>query len=321
MLRKVICFSCIICLAFVSSVCAFEGFGVTIPPSSIIKGEKFLPEIFEYLKEANVKWVRLAFRWYEIEPEKGRYAFEKYDRLVNLAVKYDMKVLGVVTRTPEWASIEGNTTSPPKDLQDWSVFVKTLAGHYKENVRYWEIWIEPDIKKFWTGTPEEYVDLLKTAYKTVKKVDSSIYVLSAGLDGSPLMYEYFDKLLGLKMADYCDIVTDHPFEKTPPKSLERVKRILGLMKKHKVEKPLWLTAIGWQTGNLIKGPRAKDEETKARFLKESFELLNPYSDAIFWYSGVEGKTMFGIIEMGKDGKLRLTPAYDAYKEMATERGK
>lgn len=301
---------------------AFDGYGVCATPSTKIQ-EETVPQTFELLEKAGVKWARLGFRWDEMEPRKGVYDFSKNDRLVEIAQRHNIKVLGLITRTPVWASGAEDTISPPRNIEDWKMFVRMLVTRYKGKITHWEVWNEPDIKKFWKGTPDEYVALLKEAYGIIKGIDPEIKVLSAGLDGNAEKGAvYLDKLLGLGMADYADIIAFHPYGKTPDKSLERVRNFLSVMQKHGVEKPLWLTEIGWQTGGWQGGPAiVKDEETKAFYLKEAFRLLKPHADAIFWYRAVEGPKMYGLLEASKDGSIATTPAYDAYKEMTAGRKK
>lgn len=296
---------------------AFDGYGVCASPFTR-EDEKIVPEAFDLLEKAGVRWVRFGFRWNELESEKGRYNFKKIDWLIDTALKHNIKILGVIVRTPVWASGTSDPDSPPKNIEDWKRFVSTLVSRYKGRVTHWEILNEPDIKKFWNGTPEEYMRLLKEAYKTIKEVDPSIKVVSAGLDGNG--EKYIDKLLTLGMADYCDIIAFHPYGNTPEDSLKRVKNFLKIMERHGVKRPLWITEVGWQTGGWLRGPSiAKDEEAKARYLKEVFNFLIPYADVIFWYRSVEGPRMYGLIELDKSGKITPTPAYNAYKDMVNKR--
>lgn len=295
---------------------AFDGYGVCASPQNLFQ-EKVSPKVFDMLEMAGVRWVRLGFRWDEIEPTKGIYQFGKSDAIVNLSIKHDIKILGVIAKTPEWASNANNTISPPQNYEDWERFVRKVVTHYKGQINHWEIWNEPDIQKFWKGTPEEYINLQKISYEIIKEVDPSIKVLSAGLDGNG--EKYLDKLLDLNLASYCDIIAFHPYGNSPEKSVERVKNFLSIMEKHNVKKPLWFTEIGWQTGGWRTGPCiVKDEETKAAYLKKAFHLLKPYAEAIFWYRAIETPKMFGLIELDKEGNLRLTPAYDAFKEITSQ---
>lgn len=296
----------------INNVIAFDGYGVCVSPHD--ESERILiPQVFNLLENAGVKWIRLGFRWDEIEYDKGKYLFDKNDALIKLASGHNFKVLGVLTKTPKWASPDKDLVSPPKDIEDWRKFVRETITRYKGQVNHWEIWNEPDIKKFWKGTDDEYINLLKAAYVVIKGIDPSIKVLSAGLDGNG--EKYLDKLLGLNLASYCDIIAFHPYSNSPEKSLKRVKNLVSIMERHNVKKPIWLTEIGWQTGGWQEGPSiVKDEETKARYLEQAYKLLKPYAEAIFWYRAMEAPNMYGLIEIQKEG-LKTLPAYNVYKEM------
>lgn len=74
-------------------------------------------------------------------------------------------------------------TSPPKDWDRWAELVRDLTGHlvarYGLNeVRRWsfEVWNEPNLKIFWSGTPEEYFRLYDVTVAAVRAVDSQLVV-------------------------------------------------------------------------------------------------------------------------------------------------
>lgn len=71
---------------------------------------------------------------------------------------------------------------PPKDYSKWARICEHIIRHYNEgwadgfkwNIRYWEIWNEPDLahdkefKKTWTGTVEQFHDFYEVAAKHLK---------------------------------------------------------------------------------------------------------------------------------------------------------
>ena len=66
---------------------------------------------------------------------------------------------------------------PPKDFAKWARICEHVVRHYNEgwadgfkwNIRYWEIWNEPDEgKTCWGGTTEQFFDLFETAAKHLK---------------------------------------------------------------------------------------------------------------------------------------------------------
>jgi len=81
---------------------------------------------------------------------------------------------------------------PGKEINQtnsWAVFVQDTVNRYKPGgtlgsevgVRYWEIWNEPDLTHFWSGTVEEYYRLLEVAHPIIKLADNGATVLLGGL--------------------------------------------------------------------------------------------------------------------------------------------
>ena len=73
--------------------------------------------------------------------------------------------------------------SPPADWAEWKQTVKELAAHLVERygideVAAWgfEVWNEPNLEVFWTGTQEEYLRLYEEAAHAIKEVDQRLTV-------------------------------------------------------------------------------------------------------------------------------------------------
>ena len=84
-------------------------------------------------------------------------------------------------------SIEHHTQyfiHPPKDYQKWAKICTNIIRHYNDgwangfhyNIKYWEIWNEPEGKLMWLGTQQQYLELYKTAAKAIKSYNSSLKV-------------------------------------------------------------------------------------------------------------------------------------------------
>ncbi len=63
----------------------------------------------------------------------------------------------------------------------WGWFVYNVVHRYKDRVRAWEIWNEPDFDLFWSGSNAEYVRLLKVGYLAAKAADPTTTVLFGGM--------------------------------------------------------------------------------------------------------------------------------------------
>ena len=72
----------------------------------------------------------------------------------------------------------------PEDYQAWAQAAVHVARHYNDgwadgfqwDIEYWEVWNEPDISLFWTGTPEEYYQLYEAVARALKAYDSTLKV-------------------------------------------------------------------------------------------------------------------------------------------------
>lgn len=171
--------------------------GVGQPP---IYGTDFF--MFNYLKEAGIPFSRLhdvggaygGFRWVDIpnifrdlnaDPTKEEnYDFVFTDLLITALIDNGVEPffrLGVTIENS--AKIKAYRIYPPTDNQKWAVICEHIIRHYtqgwangfKYNIRYWEIWNEPDNfeealeNQMWRGTKEQYYQLYAVASKHLKK--------------------------------------------------------------------------------------------------------------------------------------------------------
>src|SRR5688572_21666888 len=76
----------------------------------------------------------------------------------------------------------GNVT-PPRDYKQWATSIRTLVTHWVDRygvkeVAEWlfEVWNEPNLKAFWTGTQKDYFKLYRVTADAIKKVAPSLRV-------------------------------------------------------------------------------------------------------------------------------------------------
>ncbi len=81
------------------------------------------------------------------------------------------------------------TRVAPVDQDAWAQAAAHVARHYNDgwadgfrwDIEYWEVWNEPDIDIFWTGTPEEFYGLYEKVARALKAYDPSLKVGGPGL--------------------------------------------------------------------------------------------------------------------------------------------
>jgi xylan 1,4-beta-xylosidase len=124
------------------------------------------------------------------EGKKLIYSFFNVDRIIDFLLRIGMRPFLELSFMPE-ALASGNTTvfhyrgnvTPPRDYREWDALIHKLIAHWVERygvreVRKWffEVWNEPNLKSFWTGSQRDYFKLYKVTARAIKSVDASLQV-------------------------------------------------------------------------------------------------------------------------------------------------
>ncbi|HQK95104.1 MAG TPA: beta-galactosidase, partial [Armatimonadota bacterium] len=190
-------------------------------------------------RAAGVKWTREEFQWHRIEPRPGEFDWTFYDALVDTATRHGISVYGLIAYWSSW-------TQPYTDqgVEDYCRFVRALVGHYKDRIKHWEIWNEPNIF-FWSGPKELYFTLLDRAYAAVKDVDPEAVVFgcsTAGIDQDFIRrtMEAGARFDGLTIHPYRAVLDDLGFQ-------QELRQVADLVAAAGPAKPVWITEMGWPT--------------------------------------------------------------------------
>lgn len=145
-----------------------------------------------------------TFKWDEIEPEKGRFEWDRSDGYVEEARKKGVEVLATLGWTPIWAGKELTaeqkaafsyvyedipSANLPRDWDEYANYVYQTVSRYKDVVKYWEIGNEvnfcaPYCNLSFAGTVDDYYKMLSVAYEAVKRADPTAVVSTAGFSGN-----------------------------------------------------------------------------------------------------------------------------------------
>ena len=111
---------------------------------------------------------------------------------------------------------KGNIT-PPKSYEKWAGLIRALVGHFQERYGhdevktwYFEVWNEPDITPFFTGSLEDYLKLYKTTAEAIKSVSGDYRV---GGPASASAYKFEEELVRYCAANGVpiDFVSTHSY--------------------------------------------------------------------------------------------------------------
>jgi xylan 1,4-beta-xylosidase len=274
--------------------------------------------------------------------ERPLYSFFNADSIWDFLLSIGMRPFVELSFMPEILAsgretvfhFRGNVT-PPADHDAWATLIRELVGHWVERygiaeVSQWffEVWNEPNLPVFWTGTQGDYFKLYGHTARAIKAVDASLRV------GGPAtaMTAWIDELL-----DYCernrlpvDFVSTHIYPTDPlgfeganteeqlansPRHLMRDRA--KLVREHSRERPVYFTE--W---NISSNPRDPyhDEPFAAAYAAKIALETDPFVDGYsFWtFTDIFDEDYFPSIPFhGGFGLLNLygvpKPVYRAFQ--------
>ncbi len=315
-------------LSFIAVLAAAESGGGLKPPSSPVPPTFFGMHI--HRAPVSTPWPPVPFKawrlwdthttWAQLEPQKGEWDWRMLDRTVSLAESHGVEVLYTMGRTPRWASArptqigrnpnaEPGGMAEPKNLEDWRNYVRTVATRYKGRIKAYEIWNEPNLENFYSGTPEAMVDLAREAYTVLKQVDPSVTIVSpsaVGPTGLPWLKEYLERGGG----KYADVIGYHFYVRgqEPEAMLDFINQVHEITRNYGVaDKPLWNTEAGWLQ------PYRIDPQDGPAYLARAY-VLN-WADGVsrfYWYAW---DNQGARVRMTQDDEATVTPTAHAYAEL------
>ena len=276
--------------------------GAQHEPRQFALGVEYLvPGLADVYAKTGVIWAKAAAigcSWGDIEPEtpvdgKHSYRWDPADRVMLEYQRAGFRHFHVyVSSKNRWASskpvkpIGGGSWLPkPEHWDDYRSFLRAFVQRYDTNhpqhvpgllypVAYWEIECEWGTG-FWQGTLEEYLELLKVAYPTVKQANPRAKVILIGFflagvfEGHPDPGEIPATLAGLPqprrrnseqyLADIQALLA-HPqlFDVVEFHSLSDWSEISGMawllrqtMRQHGYEKPIWVGDVNYTASPLM----------------------------------------------------------------------
>jgi hypothetical protein len=203
----------------------------------------------DFLKRAGAAWDRFDFWWGEIEPQKGTWKWDKADWLVDFYTRNRIQMLPILCYGAAWRK---ESPSTPEDFADFAEYVGRVVARYKDRVRCWEIWNEPNIPTFWKPQPDPvaYTRLLKAAYAAAHRADPRCIVVGAAANETDINWlRDIAKDGGLKCMDAVSI---HPYSMSDgPEQMDLARQLRNvrtfLRQQGRPDLPVWITEMGWMS--------------------------------------------------------------------------
>ena len=270
--------------------------------------------------------------WNEIEPEKGKFVWEKCDLVVETYKKYNLDLLGILCYYSSW---EPNVAPAANAelLHYFANYAREVVVRYGKYVKYWEVWNEPNVKVFWQPqpNPKDYYIMLKSVYEAIKDVNKDAQVI--GMVTSLCDTDFIDKVLSCGGDKYVDVISIHPYCEDGVSAADRVAEfnkifsLRALLGRYNLSNlPIWVTEMGWKSiysSGYVEGKvsfsEAKNmERMQAKYISQlyPYALAKGFIERLYYFnlSDWEEKDAFGE---GHYGLLHADytpkPSYLAYR--------
>jgi len=288
--------------------------------------------------------MRIVVTWKALEPKPGIYNWKNSDKAINDARSSGTGFLLQLMCISDWgtkapAQTRGiyHSASMPKDMNQWTDFLRALASRYKGQGVSYEIGNEVNAVAFWNGTLEEYVDLLKISYQAIKGADPQATVLPSAMacgvtkglnsnaspDALKAHDDYLRAILATKAFDalnlhnyyYPSDIVMNQF--TFQSYLDHFRKLMD--ESGVASKPVWITETGYPSQPInSSGGDAKESpaDKQTRWLKEAYNYaMSAKVERIFWILMYDREeSYFGSMGLiNKNGQKR--PAWQAMKDL------
>ncbi|HEY8000770.1 MAG TPA: hypothetical protein VID76_02465 [Solirubrobacterales bacterium] len=255
--------------------------------------------------------LRTIFNWATIDVTEaaGDNDWSQIDPIVAEAARNGIQVLPFIFGTPTWVAktLDGRSCQPKScgvyapskaaALTEWKRFLGEAVARYGPNGEFfaanpslpvvpittWQIWNEQNSETFYKPkpSPSAYAKLVAASRDAILSKDPTAKILLGGMFGSPggedepklFAWNFLRKLYqapGFK--DAFTGVASHPYAARLTKVEEQVKLIHDQIAKAGDDAELWITEVGWSSGN-GKNPLERGKQGQANRLRDAMRYF------------------------------------------------
>jgi hypothetical protein len=280
------------------------------------------------MRDAGASHDRVTFDWFRFQPSPGNFdanMVNAYDALLADAAAANIDTLGILIGAPEWAQDDrylGGAYRVPRGLElawndpnnTWGQFVFQIVNRYKDRVRAWEIWNEPNLTEFWPAPPELFAQLMRVAWQAAKAADPNATVVLGGIyrgANIPFIDAMFKALRAIDPnganAFYHDVIGYHLYDGGHCSVFDEIQYLRAYFWGPQVgNKPLWITESGIRVRETPEAGFATPAESASFFITNYAYSLASGAQRYYYFRAVDddpnAAQLWGLLK--NDGTAR-----------------
>jgi hypothetical protein len=273
-------------------------------------------DLSEMMEFGRIRTDRFVLNWGWVQPNRGSFRWSSADRFIGELASHGIRLVPSLWGNPDW--VAGTPATPPvggtASEQAWRSFLQALVTRYGRGGTYWangyrqrygagatplpiqswQIWNEPNLKKFFAPSPSptKYARLVRISRDAIKGKDAKAQIILAGMpsNGDVKAWDFLDALYrvaGIKA--YFDAAALHPYAPTLDQFRQGIQRVRAVMRnRNDGATALWLTELAWGSAPPDRFGINKGLEGQKRLLRDSFRLVLEHRSSwnvqrLFWY--------------------------------------
>ena len=290
--------------------------------------KKVSTHLSKVLDTKGAYWQRMfEIYWNEVEEVEGTFDWSFVDERIREFNELEIYPLVIIKPFANWdqdachgeeyeAEFDprkgGNVkVGKPCDMEAYKNFLAKAVERYDgdgENdmpgieipVKYWEVMNEPSMQggstgglgeelKFFVGTSEEYLEILKASFEVIKATDPEAKVVQGGMAGMQQGFlDFWEPIFDSGGGDYFDIANMHSINTGSRREDMFMIKFKRFLERYGLEdKPIWITEV--QSGSLTEEPE-DIESFEVLMVKSTVFSLALGADKLFY---VENWTRWG----------------------------
>ena len=280
-----------------------------------IQAGAFDEQTLEKAKAIGVHWTRVLAGWASVEREKGQFDWSRLDTAIDALLRFSITPFVTLTNgnaiytgigrydDPKLAAIYGDSPAPPVEpeaVAAWLVFVSAAIDRYKDRIQYWEIWNEPNNRKYWGAPPnaEDYGNLVRVTVERIRSLHPDAKIIAGSTAG--IRPDFTDEFLSRCDPKMIDIVSFHNYGNRPEERVYRMSEFRRVLDKHNPRLEVWQGECGIASQSRTTGYRATGPwglTIQAKWL-----LRQSFVDTYYC-----GATLSNYFKLFSDGELDPEP--------------
>jgi hypothetical protein len=290
------------------------------------------------MRDAGASRDRVTFDWFRFQPSPGNFdasVTNAYDALLADAAAANIDTLGILIGAPEWARDDrylAGAYRVPRGLDlawndpnnVWGKFVYDIVSRYKDRVRAWEIWNEPNLTEFWPAPPELFAQLMRVAWQAAKAADPNATIVLGGIYRGVNIERIDGIFKALRAIDpnganafFHDVIGYHLYDGGHCSVFDEIQYLRTFFWQPQVgNKPLWITESGIRVRETPEAGFATPAESASFFITNYAYSLASGAQRYYYFRAIDddpnASQLWGLLK--NDGTAR--PSLQAMRTVA-----